>query len=97
MFKEEKREFKVGDILLVSSWASICKYKVTRVTKTQAICEVKRSDGTSFSSKYRKEYTVVSNDDGKFETDENGRLMIFVHPIPYEQWNTKDYYLIPNE
>ena len=54
--KSEKREFKVGDKIVKKNWYGTTTLKVTRVTKTQAICEVKRADGTGYVDKYRKEY-----------------------------------------
>ena len=69
--KSEKREFKVGDKILKENWYGTTTLKVTRVTKTQAICEVKRADGTGYVDKYRKEYYVYLTEIPRIEYNTN--------------------------
>ena len=57
----EKREFKVGDKIIITNWYGTRTIQVTRVTKLHAVCEVKRADGTSYVNKFKKEYLVNGN------------------------------------
>ena len=85
--KSEKREFKVGDKIVKKNWYGTTTLKVTRVTKTQAICEVKRADGTGYVDKYKKEYYVHFGEDGKVND-------YSVTEIPRIQFNTNNYSVI---
>ena len=85
MFYEEQKEFKVGDVIIVKSWAGKHKYEVTRVTKTQAICEVKREDGTGFTAKYKRKYSVYGS--GNYH----------VTPVPFIRWNTNEYTVVSKD
>lgn len=79
------KEFKVGDVLVVKNCFNTYKHTITRVTKTQAICDVKRSDGTGYTARYRKVYEDYEN--GKFHVD----------PIPYNMWNMNEYTVVPKD
>ena len=59
MFDWTKKEFKVGDIIVVKNWTGTHSLTVTRLTKLYAVCEYKRKDGTGFTAKYRKSYDVI--------------------------------------
>ncbi len=87
MRKSEKREFKVGDKIVKKNRYGTTTLKVTRVTKTQAVCEVKRADGTGYVDKYRKEYSVYFDEDGKIE-------YYSLTEIPRIEYNTNDYSVI---
>ena len=67
------KEFKVGDVLVVKNCFNTYKHTITRVTKTQAICDVKRSDGTGYTARYRKVYEDYEN--GKFQTMDRDEVM----------------------
>lgn len=82
---EEKKEFKVGDIIVIKNFATKYSIPVTRVTKTQAICEVKRKDGTGYVQKFRKTYEVSK---GKH---------FYLDPIPRIEWNTNEYTVISKD
>ena len=84
--KSEKREFKVGDKIVKKNWYATTTLTVTRVTKTQAICEVKRADGTGYVDKYRKEYYVYF--------DEDGKEYYSLTEIPRIEYNTNNYRVI---
>ena len=85
--ENEKREFKVGDIVLVKNWMGTTKYVINRVTKTQAISDVLNEDGTKrYSLKFRKTYYVWG--------EENGITRIGVTPVPIIEWNTNEYFLV---
>ena len=77
----EKREFKVGDKILITSWYGTHTIQVTKLTKLHAVCEVKRTDGTSYVSKFKKEYIVDGNYYG-------------VTPVPKIDFNTNKYKVI---
>lgn len=57
----EKREFKVGDKIVIMNWYGTHTIQVTKVTKLHAVCEVKRADGTGYVQKFKKEYIVDGN------------------------------------
>lgn len=85
--ENEKREFKVGDIVLVKTWMNTTKYVINRVTKTQAISDVLNEDGTKrYSFKLRKTYYIWG--------EENGITRIGVTPVPIIAWNTNEYFLV---
>ena len=86
--KTEKKEFKVGDMIITKNFTGISKRFVTRVTKTQAICVVKRADGTSYTAKYRKEYEV-------WECD--GKKHFHVDPVPRIEWDMNERSVITRE
>ncbi len=81
-----KAEFHVGDVIVTRNWYNTYPRTVTKVTKTQAICEVKREDGTGYISKFRKEYLVTKTGD---------KVHYTVTPIPRIDWNTNEYTVIP--
>ncbi len=81
-----KAKFQVGDVIITKSWYNTYPRTVTRVTKTQAICEVKREDGTGYISKFRKEYLVTKTGD---------KVHYTVTPVPRIDWNTNEYTVIP--
>ena len=85
--KSEKREFKVGDKIVKKNWYCTTTLKVTRVTKTQAVCEVKRADGTGYVDKYRKEYYVYFDKEGKVSH-------YSLTEIPRIEYNTNEYSVI---
>ena len=85
MFNAEKKEFKVGDVIVVKNWAATYRYEVTRVTKTQAICDIRRKNGTGYTAKFRKEYSKYDN--GAFH----------ITPIPRIEWNTNEYTVISED
>lgn len=82
MFDSVKKNFEVGDIIVTKNFMGTYKTLVTRVTKTQAICEVKRADGTGYIAKYRREYV-------KYPTG-----TVFITPIPRIDWDTNEYSVI---
>lgn len=82
MFETENKEFKVGDIIVTKNFTGIYKKIVTRVTKTQAICDVKRADGTKYTAKYKKTYEVYGN------------KHFHVRPIPYIKWDYQNEYSV---
>ena len=79
----EKKEFKVGDVITVKNCFTTYKIKVTRVTKTQAICDVKRKDGTGYTAKYKKEYTTY------------GTGPCDLSPIPRIEYDFNEYTVTP--
>ena len=81
----EKKEFQVGDVIVKKNWYNTERLVVTRVTKTQAVCEVKRDNGTSYKYKYKKEYSFINN----------AINLAHVIPVPYIKWNTTEYYVYP--
>ena len=85
MFDEEQKEFKVGDVIIVKNWTGKRKYEVTRVTKTQAICEVKRDDGTGFTVKYKKKYLAY------------GSGYCHVTQVPFISWNNSEYIVVSKD
>ena len=85
MFNEKQKEFKVGDVIIVKNWFGKRKHEVTRVTKTQAICEIKREDGTGFTVKYKRKYLV----------GESGYC--HVTPVPFIEWNTNEYTVVSKD
>lgn len=85
--KSEKREFKVGDKIVKKNWYGTTTLKVTRVTKTQAVCEVKRANGSGYVDKYRKEYSVYFGEDGNIE-------YYSLTEIPRIEYNTNNYSVI---
>lgn len=84
MFETENKEFKVGDVIVVKNCFTTYKLTVTRVTKLHAICDVKREDGTGYTAKFKKVYSVGNS----------GRC--FVRPVPRIEWNTNEYTVISN-
>ena len=92
MFSEEKKEFKVGDVIITKNCFNTYKRTVTRVTKLHAICETVRKDGTKYTSKFKKEYILYKND----QKQENcGKAHLT--PVPRIDWNTNEYYVFPSE
>ena len=89
MFDEIKRDFKVGDVIVVKNFINTYSIKVTRVTKTQAICVVKRKDGTGYTAKYKKTYSFTNCHDGTKH--------FYVTPIPRIEWNTNEYTVISED
>lgn len=85
MFNAEQKEFKVGDVIIVSNWYGKTKYEVTRVTKTQAICEIKRENGTGFTVKYKRKYSVC------------GSGNCLVTPVPFINWSTNEYTVVSKD
>lgn len=83
MFTTEKKEFKVGDVIVVKNWVTTYRLTVTRVTKLHAVCDVKRKDGSGYTAKFKKTYEESNN--GKF----------FLTPVPRVDWNTDEYTVIP--
>lgn len=83
----EKRKFEVGDVIVIKNWYNTTKIQVTRVTKTQAVCEIKRPDGTGYTRKYKIEYIPFAENDNRAH----------VFPIPRTEWNTNEYYVYPKE
>lgn len=81
----EKKEFKAGDIIVIKNFTGKHSITVTRVTKTQAICEVRRKDGTGYVQKFRKTYEVSK---GKH---------FYLTPIPRIEWNTNEYTVISKD
>ena len=79
----EKKEFKVGDVITVKNCFTTYKITVTRVTKTQAICDVKRKDGAGYTAKFKKEYTTYGTD------------KCFLSPIPRIEYNFNEYSVTP--
>ena len=79
----EKKELKVGDVITVKNCFTTYKVTVTRVTKTQAICDVKRKDGTGYTAKYKKEYTRY------------GTGQCYLSPIPRIEYNFNEYIVTP--
>ena len=86
MFGKEQKKFNVGDVIIVKNWLGEQKYEVTRVTKTQAICEIKRKDGTGFTARYKREYSVCGSGD-----------YYYVTPIPFIEWNTNKYIVVSKD
>lgn len=82
MLNIEKKEFKVGDVIVVKNWATTYKLTVTRVTKLHAVCDVKREDGSGYTAKFKKEYEVTNSGN------------CFVTPVPRVSWNTNTYTVI---
>lgn len=81
-WKQNEKQFKVGDKIVEKTWLGTHTYEVYRVTKTQAIIRVnEHCDG-----KYKINYSVT--DLG------NGRKFYSVHPIPRIAWNTTEYEVI---
>ena len=85
MIESEYREFEVGDVIVSKSWYSTEKRVVTRLTKTQAICDVKRDDGTSYSSRFKKKYYFIDAISHRVHLD----------CVPYHSFNTTEYYVYP--
>ena len=86
MFNERQKEFKVGDIIIAKNLLGEQKYEVTRVTKTQAICEIKRENGTGFTVKYKRKYSVCGNGD-----------YYDVIPIPFIKWYANKYTVVSKD
>lgn len=80
----EYREFEVGDVIVSKSLYSTEKRVVTRVTKTQAICEVKRDDGTGYISRFKKKYCVL-----------DGNHRVHLDCVPYIRFSTTEYFVYP--
>ena len=74
------KQFQVGDVIVVKSWCGTRRDKVTRVTKTMAICEK-----TNYTCRYKREYQIWNE-----ETKRAG-----VTPLPRVTWNTTDYFVNP--
>ena len=85
MFDTVRKKFEVGDIIITKNFTGAYKKTVTRVTKTQAICDVIRPDGTGYVAKYRRDYEVW--EDGK----------CYVVPIPRIEWDQNEYSVIAKE
>ena len=83
MFDEAKKTFEVGDVIVVKNWATTFKLTVTRVTKLHAICDVKRKDGTGYTQKFKRDYSVFYNNKA------------FVRPVPSIEWDQNEYMVIP--
>ena len=83
MFGEAKKSFEVGDIIVTKNFTGTYKKIVTRVTKTQAICDVTRPDGTGYTAKYKRDYAELYG----------GYAM--VTPIPRIEWDQNKYMVIP--
>jgi hypothetical protein len=76
----ESKQFQVGDVIVVKNWHGTRKDKVTRVTKTMAICEK-----TNYTCRYKREYYIWNE-----ETKRAG-----VTPLPRVTWNTTEYFVNP--
>lgn len=83
MFDEAKKFFEVGDVIVVKNWATTFKLTVTRVTKLYAICDVKRKDGTGFTMKFKRDYSVFHDNKA------------FVRRVPRIEWDQNEYTVIP--
>ena len=83
MFEEAKKTFEVGDVILVKNWVNTYKLTVTRVTKLHAICDVKREDGTGYTQKFKRDYSVFHNNKA------------FVRQVPRIDWDQSEYTVIP--
>lgn len=84
MFDDEaKKIFEVGDVIVVKNWATTFKLTVTRVTKLHAICDVKREDGTGYTQKFKRDYSVFHNNKA------------FVRRVPRIEWDQNEYTVIP--
>ena len=88
MFDSVKKEFKVGDIIVIKNWATTYSITVTRVTKLHAVCEYTRKDGTSFTTKFKKYYDVFKGGAG---------VHFHVTPVPRIEWNTNEYTVISKD
>ena len=86
MFNERQKEFKVGDVIIVKNLLGEQKYEVTRVTKTQAICEIKRENGTGITVRYKREYSVCGSGD-----------YYDVTPIPFIKWYANKYTVVSKD
>ena len=80
-----KKTFKIGDVILIKTWLGEHKVKVTRLTKTLAICHVVRADGTSYDYRFKKEYEIWN--------EETKRA--WVTSYPRQEWNTNEYFVNP--
>lgn len=49
-------QLQIGDRIRVSNWFNTYVSTIVRVTKTKAIGETKRADGTIFTTEFRREY-----------------------------------------
>ena len=78
-----EKEFKVGDRILVTPrFGNPYTLTVTRLTKTQAVCEwIRKTDGMKLSEKFRKTYHT------------NGEWCNLT-PVPLEEWPTNTYKVI---
>ena len=85
MFDTEKKEFKVGDVIITKNWCTTYKRTVTRVTKLHAVCDIVREDGTGYTTKFKKEYQVYK--DGKAH----------LTPVPRIDWDQNEYTVISKE
>jgi hypothetical protein len=85
MFNVVKKQFEVGDIIVTKNFTGTYKRIVTRVTKTQAICDVKRSDGTGYAAKFRRGYDLYPNGGAH------------VTPNPYIEWDMNEYSVIAKD
>lgn len=88
MFGLTKKEFKVGDIIVVKNWVGTQSFTVTRLTKLYAVCEYKRKDGTGFTAKYQKYYDVLEGESG---------VHFNVTPVPRIEWNSNEYTVISKD
>ena len=82
MFDEVKKTFEVGDVIVVKNWATTYSLTVTRVTKLHAICDVKREDGSGYTAKFKRDYSVFHN-------------KAFVRRVPRIEWDQNEYTVIP--
>ena len=51
----EKKLLEVGDKILIENWMMKRIVTITRVTKTMAVANVKRKDGTTYDYKFNRE------------------------------------------
>ncbi len=84
MFETENKEFKVGDVIVVKNCFTTYKFTVTRVTKLHAICDVKREDGTGYTQKFKRGYSVFHNNKA------------IVSRVPRIEWDQNEYTVISN-
>ena len=83
MFDEAKKIFEVGDVIVVKNCFNTFSVTVTRVTKLHAICDVKREDGTGYTMKFKRDYSVFYN------------KTAFVRRVPRIEWDQNEYTVIP--
>lgn len=77
-----KKEFNVGDTVVIENWATTLSVDVTRLTKTTAVCRTENG----YEYKFKKEYEACEREDGS--------MFYYVYPVPRIRWNTNRYSVI---
>lgn len=79
-----KKQFKVGDVVIIKNCYGSSVEEVIRLTKTQAI--TKSIANENLLGKFRIDYIAYDIGDGKTHYS--------VTPVPYIEWDTNEYVVI---